>query len=80
MSNIAKEQIRLVVVFFQTEKHAGEHKVVLQRPVSYTHLDVYKRQRLTADAERYLEQFERFAHDLERFVNDAFAANFHLPD
>ena len=36
-------------------------------PVSYTHL-------------RYLEQFDRFAHDLERFVNDAFAANFHLPD
>ena len=36
--------------------------------------------RLTADAERYLEQFDRFAHDLERFVNDAFAANFHLPE
>ena len=28
----------------------------------------------------YLEQFDRFAHDLERFVNDAFAANFHLPE
>lgn len=36
--------------------------------------------RLTAAAERYLEKFDRFAHDLERFVNDAFAANFHLPD
>ncbi len=36
--------------------------------------------RLTPAAERYLEQFDHFAHDLERFVNDAFAANFHLPD
>jgi molybdate transport system regulatory protein len=36
--------------------------------------------RLTPAAERYLEQFDRFAHDLERFVNDAFAANFHLPE
>lgn len=36
--------------------------------------------KLTPDAERYLEQFDRFAHDLERFVNDAFAANFHLPE
>ena len=36
--------------------------------------------RLTADAERYLEQFDRFAHDPERFGNDAFTTNFHLPD
>lgn len=34
--------------------------------------------KLTAEAERYLAQFDRFAHDLEGFVNDAFAANFDL--